>query len=119
LRRIAYQNEDTLTNRLKICSWGKNLVLMLSLILVTIAVQSIESSSLSIMNNAWGSDDENDNVPLANGMPTEDLYVKCENRKNVIQGGGIIVGTNHEGFIHPYKKDSDRNNLTIMLHNTS
>jgi hypothetical protein len=119
LRRIAYQNEDTLTNRLKICSWGKNLVLMLSLILVTIAVQSIESSSLSIMDKAWGSDDENDNVPLANGMPTEDLYVKCENRKNVIQGGGIIVGTNHEDFIHPYKKDSDRNNLTIMLHNTS
>jgi Ca2+-binding RTX toxin-like protein len=41
----------------------------------------------------------NENVPLANGMPTEDLCVKCENRKNVIQGGGLIVGTNHEDFI--------------------
>jgi hypothetical protein len=37
-------------------------------------------------------------------MPTEDLCVKCENRKNVIQGGGIIVGTNHEDFIHPTRR---------------
>jgi hypothetical protein len=78
----------------------------------------VDFASLSVMNKAWAGDDS-DNVPLANGMPTEDLCVTCENSKNVIQGEGLIVGTNHEDFIHPYKKDSDRNNLTIMLHNTS
>jgi hypothetical protein len=50
------------------------------------------------MNKVWAGD-ENDNGPLANGLPIEDLCVKCENNKNVIQGGGLIVGTNHEDFI--------------------
>jgi Ca2+-binding RTX toxin-like protein len=67
--------------------------------MVTIAMHSVDSSSsLSLVNKAWAGD-ENDNVPLANGMPTEDLCVKCENRKNVIEGEGLIVGTNHEDFI--------------------
>jgi Ca2+-binding RTX toxin-like protein len=45
-------------------------------------------------------DDDNDNVPpLANGLPAKDLCVKCENRKNVLQGEGLIVGTDHEDFI--------------------
>jgi Ca2+-binding RTX toxin-like protein len=68
--------------------------------MVTIAMHSVEpSASLSIMNKAWGGNDENDNVPLANGLPTKDLCVKCENSKNMIQGSGLIVGTNHEDFI--------------------
>jgi hypothetical protein len=49
-------------------------------------------SSLLVTNKAWAGD-ENDNVPLANGMPTQDLCVTCENRKYVIQGEGLIVGT--------------------------
>jgi Ca2+-binding RTX toxin-like protein len=45
-------------------------------------------------------DDDDDNIPpLANGLPAEDLCVKCENSKNVLQGQGLIVGTNHEDFI--------------------
>jgi Ca2+-binding RTX toxin-like protein len=54
------------------------------------------------IGTAWagGDDDDDDNTPpLANGMPAEDLCVKCENSKNVIQGQGLIVGTNHEDFI--------------------
>jgi hypothetical protein len=58
----------------------------------------VDFASLSVINKAWAGD-ENDNVPLANGMPTEDLCVTCENRKNVIEGEGLIVGTNHEDFI--------------------
>jgi Ca2+-binding RTX toxin-like protein len=72
------------------------LVLLPLLILVTIAM--VDFASLSVMNKAWAGD-ENDNVPLANGMPTEDLCVTCENRKNVIQGRGLLVGTDHEDFI--------------------
>lgn len=51
---------------------------------------------------AWAgdSDDDDDNIPpLANGLPAEDLCVKCENSKNVLQGQGLIVGTDHEDFI--------------------
>jgi Ca2+-binding RTX toxin-like protein len=52
---------------------------------------------------AWAGDsddDDDDNIPpLANGLPAEDLCVKCENSKNVLQGQGLIVGTNHEDFI--------------------
>ena len=49
---------------------------------------------------AWAGNEDDDNTPpLANGMPAEDLCVKCENSKNVIQGEGLIVGTNHEDFI--------------------
>jgi Ca2+-binding RTX toxin-like protein len=44
-------------------------------------------------------DDEHNIPPLANGLPAEDLCVKCENSKNVLQGQGLIVGTNHEDFI--------------------
>ena len=44
-------------------------------------------------------DDENNIPPLANGLPAKDLCVKCENSKNVLQGQGLIVGTNHEDFI--------------------
>jgi Ca2+-binding RTX toxin-like protein len=44
--------------------------------------------------------DDDDNIPpLANGLPAEDLCVTCENSKNVLQGEGLIVGTNHEDFI--------------------
>ena len=60
--------------------------------MVTIAMHSVEpSASLSIMNKAWGGNDENDNVPLANGLPTKDLCVKCENSKNMIQGSGMLL----------------------------
>jgi hypothetical protein len=51
---------------------------------------------------AWadGNHDDDENVPpLANGLPAKDLCVKCENSKNVLQGQGLIVGTNHEDFI--------------------
>jgi Ca2+-binding RTX toxin-like protein len=62
-----------------------------------------ESSALfSATNKAWAdNDDDDDNTPtpLANGLPTKDLCVKCENNKNVIHGEGLIVGTNHEDFI--------------------
>jgi hypothetical protein len=44
-------------------------------------------------------DDDDDTPPLANGLPAKDLCVKCENSKNVLQGQGLIVGTNHEDFI--------------------
>jgi RTX calcium-binding nonapeptide repeat (4 copies) len=44
-------------------------------------------------------DDNDDNTPLANDLPTEDLCVECEDSKNLIQGQGLIVGTNHEDFI--------------------
>jgi hypothetical protein len=51
-------------------------------------------------DNSDDEDDDDDNVPpLANGLPAEDLCVKCENRKNVLQGQGLIVGTDHEDFI--------------------
>jgi Ca2+-binding RTX toxin-like protein len=62
--------------------------------MVTAGLVSVGSS----LSMAWA-DNENDNVPLANGLSKEDLCVKCENSKNVIQGGGLIVGTNHEDFI--------------------
>ena len=45
----------------------------------------VDFTSLSVINRAWAGD-ENDNVPLANGMPTEDLCVTCENRKNEYKG---------------------------------
>ncbi len=54
---------------------------------------------------AWAGDDDHDDKndhkipPLANGLPAKDLCVKCENSKNLIQGQGLIVGTNHEDFI--------------------
>jgi hypothetical protein len=95
LGRIAYQDEDIFSDKLEIQT-GKHLVLQPLLILVTIAM--VDFASLSVINKAWAGD-ENDNVPLANGMPTEDLCVTCENRKNVIQGRGLIVGTDHEDFI--------------------
>jgi Ca2+-binding RTX toxin-like protein len=46
-----------------------------------------------------GDKDDNNIPPLANGIPAKDLCVKCENSKNLIQGQGLIVGTNHEDFI--------------------
>jgi Ca2+-binding RTX toxin-like protein len=55
------------------------------------------------IETAWAGsdsdDDDDDNTPLANDLPTEDLCVECENSKNLIQGQGLIVGTNHEDFI--------------------
>ena len=66
----------------------KHLVLQPLLILVTIAM--VDFASLSVMNEAWAGD-ENDNVPLANGMPTQDLCVTCENSKNVILGEGLTI----------------------------
>jgi Ca2+-binding RTX toxin-like protein len=50
---------------------------------------------------AWAGGDEHDDdiPPLANGLPAKDLCVKCENSKNVLQGEGLIVGTNSEDFI--------------------
>jgi len=64
---------------------------------------SKSSASFSATNIAWAGNDDNNNddktAPLANGLPAKDLCVKCENSKNVIQGEGLIVGTNHEDFI--------------------
>jgi Ca2+-binding RTX toxin-like protein len=55
---------------------------------------------------AWAGGSDHDNVPpLANGLPAEDLCVKCENSKNVLQGEGLIVGTNHEDFIQGSEED--------------
>src|SRR5687767_10855126 len=61
-----------------------------------------ENKSIPFINNlvptigaAWAGDnsdddDDDDNIPpLANGLPAEDLCVKCENRKNVLQGQGL------------------------------
>ena len=47
----------------------------------------------------WANEDEDDDVPSANGSPAKDLCVKFENSKNVIQGSGYIYGTDHEDFI--------------------
>ena len=87
---------------------------LLPLIAVTIIVASLLLSGWSYFSSAgpepralfpsvkvaWADNEDDDNTPpLANGMPAEDLCVKCENSKNVIQGEGLIVGTNHEDFI--------------------
>jgi Ca2+-binding RTX toxin-like protein len=90
---------------------------LLPLIMITIAMMSLllpSSGWLSSLHSghepwallpsikvAWaGDNDDDDNIPpLANGLPAEDLCVKCENSKNVLQGQGLIVGTNHEDFI--------------------
>ena len=68
---------------------------------------SLSYTLIPTMRIAWAGDsdddddkDDDDNIPpLANGLPAKDLCVKCENSKNVIQGQGLIVGTNHEDFI--------------------
>jgi Ca2+-binding RTX toxin-like protein len=68
------------------------------------ASSSVPFTLFPTIKVAWAgsdSDDDNDddNTPLANDLPTEDLCVECENSKNLIQGQGLIVGTNHEDFI--------------------
>jgi Ca2+-binding RTX toxin-like protein len=68
------------------------------LLMLTVLFPTIETAWAG--GDSHDDDNDEDNVPpLANGIPAKDLCVKCENSKNVLQGQGLIVGTNHEDFI--------------------
>lgn len=50
----------------------------------------------SFVNSAWA---KKITKPLAKGLEHEDLCVDCQADKNILQGQGLIVGTNYEDFI--------------------
>lgn len=50
----------------------------------------------SFVNSAWA---KKITKPLAKGLEHEDLCVDCQPDKNILQGQGLIVGTNYEDFI--------------------
>ena len=116
--RTAHLGKNIFNYRLELPFLTKHLLLLLPLTMAIPMLLSLSdwSFSSSVTNVAWaGDDDDDDNTPpLANGLPAEDLCVTCENSKNVIQGEGLIVGTNHEDFIQGSELDDQIFGKNVM-----
>src|SRR5215208_1904765 len=71
--------------------------LLLLILIPTISIiMMIANEETPFVNSAWANKVDK---PLAEGLEDEDLCVSCQPDKNVIQGEGLIVGTNYEDFI--------------------
>jgi hypothetical protein len=77
-------------------SFSSYSLLLLILISTISIIMTIANEETPFVNSAWA---KKITKPLAEGLEDEDLCVSCQPDKNVIQGEGLIVGTNYEDFI--------------------
>ena len=69
--------------------------LILNMILSLLILIANEDTFL--LDSAWAK--KKIDKPLAEGLDDEELCVSCQPDKNILQGQGLIVGTNYEDFI--------------------
>ncbi len=68
-------------------------ILSLSVILLLLTIHE----DTFLLTSAWAT--SKIDKPLVEGLDEEDLCVDCQPDKNILQGQGLIVGTNYEDFI--------------------
>jgi hypothetical protein len=80
-----------------LCSFWLITIIVVAIIIFGLSIPLSDNiKDESFIKSAWA---KKITKPLAKGLEKEDLCVSCQPDKNIIQGQGLIVGTNYEDFI--------------------